>query len=164
MSGSSASGTSSKPRTAVKTSLSTFSLDATCELRGDQKQQRDGEVGWDRYSWGFFFFKVQSLWSKVQHIHLLSKDVPKCNPGLWGHHCPSGPFKDLRFRGTLPETVKAAKMWSARGSPRRHVGDTRGVCADFLLHCVRGKLPALASLNVSHESHTAGVELTEDEH
>lgn len=41
---------------------------------------------WDNNYWGFYFsFNVQSLWSKVQHIYLFSKELPKCDQGLlWG--------------------------------------------------------------------------------
>jgi hypothetical protein len=50
-------------------------------------------MGWDQNNyWGFLFLKVQSLWSKVQHICLFSKELSKSNPSFGGHRSPSVPI------------------------------------------------------------------------
>lgn len=48
---------------------------------------------------GGFFFKVQSLWSKVQHICLFSKECPKSLGALLSFSSISGPY--IQVNSTL---------------------------------------------------------------
>lgn len=144
----------------VMTSLSTFLLDGMFEVLKRQNTTNHPYRGWDNY-WGFFSFKVQSLWSKVQHIYLLSKELPKRDQGIWGH-CPSSVLlTGPRFRSMPQWAVRQLLgVWEPKDIFRRtNVGSTF-----FLPHCWRAGywLSTLASLNVLHETHTTGVEWIED--
>lgn len=80
----------------------------------------------------FFSLKVQSLWSKVQHIYLFSKELPKCGQGLWGHGSPPVPLTGPRFRSTPQWAVmQLLRMYSACGSLRMYSGNKHGVCIAF---------------------------------
>lgn len=135
MSGSSASGMSFKLLTAVMTNPFTFLLDVIYELLKRPKTAKGclGGAG-QKIIWDIFSFKVQSLWSKVQHIC-----SPKNAPNLM-QVFGAITLLQFQFRFTPPQAVmQLLKTQSAHGAMIYFGERTWSLHCFFLLHYVRGK-------------------------